>query len=425
MKLLISFIFIINLTLIFKCEKLSFQTELFKNINENSSENILISPVSLYQSLSLLSNGGNGDTQKEILQLLLPNTIIDSNTLNDLNLNNQKILKIVKENSNLEIANAVLRKVELLNSFINICHNYDAFIDKLKSAEQVNNWCKEHTHGKIPKIINDISSLSLILLNAVYFKNDWKYKFEKSNTRIMNFKNADNSVKQVDMMYQKYEYINYYEDNKIQMIELPYENNDFSMIIILPRENKYSSIYDYLENEETNFTEIIKNFQTEEVHLYLPRFTYEYSIVLNNKLKEMNMINSFSQTNADFSNLNNKKDLYVEEIIQRTFINVTETGTEAAAVTIIENIVGSPMDSTPKIVYEMNVNHSFIYLIKDERIKDSNNNTLFLFIGSCNNLSNQYQNNFKFFNSDIEINSSQNYKNQLKFMIALILIFYF
>ena len=240
----------------------------------------------------------------------------------------------------------------------------------------------------------------------------------------MNFKNADNSVKQVDMMYQKYEYINYYEDNKIQMIELPYENNDFSMIIILPRENKYSSIYDYLKNEEINFTEIIKNFQTEEVHLYLPRFTYEYSIVLNNKLKEMNMINSFSQTDADFSNLNNKKDLYVEEIIQRTFINVTETGTEAAAVTIID-IAGSPVDSAPKIVYEMNVNHSFIYLIKDKRIKDSNNNTLFLFIGSCNNLSNQYQNNFKFFNSDIEINSSQNYKNQLKFMIALILIFYF
>ena len=204
------------------------------------------------------------------------------------------------------------------------------------------------------------------------------------------------------------------------MIELPYENNDFSMIIILPRENKYSSIYDYLENEETNFTEIIKNFQTEEVHLYLPRFTYEYSIVLNNKLKEMNMINSFSQTNADFSNLNNKKGLYVEEIIQRTFINVTETGTEADAVTT-EVMLGS--SGIPKIVYEMNVNHSFIYLIKDERIKDSNNNTLFLFIGSCNNLSNQYQNNFKFFN--IEINSSQNYKNQLKFMIALILIFYF
>jgi len=78
------------------------------------------------------------------------------------------------------------------------------------------------------------------------------------------------------MMYQNYQYIKYYEDNKIQMIELPYENDYFSMIIILPRENKYSSIYDYLKNEETDFTEIIKNFQTEEVNLYFPRFTYEY-----------------------------------------------------------------------------------------------------------------------------------------------------
>ena len=133
------------------------------------------------------------------------------------------------------------------------------------------------------------------------------------------------------------------------------------------------------------------------------------------------MINSFSETNADFSNLNNKKDLYVGKIIQRTFINATETGTEAAAVTT-EVILGSPGIS--KIVYEMNVNHSFIYLIKDKRIKDSNNNTLFLFIASCNNLSNQNQNNFKFFDFDIEINSCQNYKNQLKFIIALILIFY-
>ena len=85
------------------------------------------------------------------------------------------------------------------------------------------------------------------------------------------------------------------------MIELPYENDYFSMIIILPRENKYSSIYDYLKNEETDFTQIIKNFQTEEVNLYFPRFTYEYQIELNNNLKEMNMINSFHETNADFS----------------------------------------------------------------------------------------------------------------------------
>jgi len=133
------------------------------------------------------------------------------------------------------------------------------------------------------------------------------------------------------------------------------------------------------------------------------------------------MINSFSETNEDFSNLNKKKDLYVGKIIQRTFINVTETGTEADAVTT-EVMLGS--SGIPKIVYEMNVNHSFIYLIKDKRIKDSNNNTLFLFIGSCNNFSNQNLNNFKFFNFDIEINSSQNYKNQLKFIIALILIFY-
>ena len=385
MKFLISFIFIINLTLIFKCEKLSFQTELFKNINENSSENILISPVSLYQSLSLLSNGGNGDTQKEILQLLLPNTIIDSNTLNDLNLNNQKILKIVKENSNLEIANAVLRKVELLNSFINICHNYDAFIDKLKSAAQVNDWCKEHTHGKIPKIINDISSLSLILLNAVYFKDDWKYKFEKSNTRIMNFKNADNSVKQVDMMYQKYEYINYYEDNKIQMIELPYEDNNLSMIILLPKTQKFSSSLDYMKKEKSDITKNIKKLQFKKnIKLYLPKFEFEYGTNLNDVLKKMNMKLAFDSAKADFSKLNYGSKLYVFQVLQKTFIKIDESGSEASSTSLIEMRTNSTY--IPTKIINMDVNHSFIFMIRDQRIKDINQNDLLLFIGVVNTL---------------------------------------
>ena len=213
------------------------------------------------------------------------------------------------------------------------------------------------------------------------------------------------------------------------MIELPYKDNyNLSMIVILPRENKYSSSYDYLNKENIDFTKLVNNLsKVEEVYFHFPRFEFEYSIELNDVLKNINMVSAFN-TNADFSNINKTISLFVSKVIQRTYIKVSETGTEAAAVTAVEmNMSPAP----PEVSYDMNVNHSFIYMIRDKTIKDVDNNELMLFIGSCNDFSKK-NNDSKYFNnkdddSDIFfiINEGVYIKNNLKFILMIILFILF
>ena len=427
------FIIIFNSFII--CEELTFQTQMFKKIHNTtkieSKKNILISPLSVYQIISLLSNGAKGKTQEEILQTLLIDENISDKTLDKLNSNNENIIKDVKNSGKIKIANAILSKIELLNSYINIGKKYDSYIAKLEGVEQVNDWCREHTNGKITKLIDSLSpDIQIVLLNAIYFYSDWENQFEEVYTRKKNFKNADESISQVDMMYQTLKYINYYEDETIQMIELPYkDNNNLSMIIILPREDKYSSSYDYLNKENIDFTKLVNNLSiVKKVVFHFPRFEFEYSIELNDILQHINMVSAFTPS-ADFSNINSTISLYVSEIIQRTYIKVTETGTEAAAITSVINVVGST--GTPEIIYDMNVNHSFIYMIRDKSIKDVDNNELMLFIGSCNDFSNQ-NGGFKYFNIQEDdydniliIDETRYIENNLKFILMFIIIILF
>jgi len=435
MKIKYFIIFIVVFNSFIICEELTFQTQMFKKIHNlkkiESKENILISPLSVYQLISLLSNGANGITQQEMLQTLLIDENISDDTLDALNSNNEKIINDAKNSEKLKIANVILTNIELLNSFINIGQQYDSYVAKLEGIEQVNNWCREHTNGKITKILDSLSpDTKIVLLNAIYFKSDWAIPFDKKLTKKKNFKNADQSISEVKMMYQTLSYINYYEDEKIQMIELPYKDNyNLSMIIILPREDKYSSSYDYLEKENIDFTKLVNNLSNfEEVHFHFPRFEFEYSIELNDVLKNINMVSAFN-TNADFSNINKTISLFVSKVIQRTYIKVTETGTEAAAVTAVEMEVMSP--APPEVSYDMNVNHSFIYMIRDKTIKDVDNNELMLFIGSCNDFSKK-NNDSKYFNnkdddSDIFfiINEGVYIKNNLKFILMIILFILF
>ena len=427
------FIIIFNSFII--CEELTFQTQMFKKIHNTtkieSKKNILISPLSVYQIISLLSNGAKGKTQEEILKTLLIDENISDKTLDELNSNNENIIKDIKNSGKIKIANAILSKIELLNSYINIGKKYDSYIAKLEGVEQVNDWCREHTNGKITKLIDSLSpDIQIVLLNAIYFYSDWENQFEEVYTRKKNFKNADESISQVDMMYQRLEYIKYYEDETIQMIELPYkDNNNLSMIIILPREDKYSSSYDYLNKENIDFTKLVNNLSiVKKVVFHFPRFEFEYSIELNDILQHINMVSAFTPS-ADFSNINSTISLYVSEIIQRTYIKVTETGTEAAAITSVINVVGST--GTPEIIYDMNVNHSFIYMIRDKSIKDVDNNELMLFIGSCNDFSNQ-NGGFKYFNIQEDdydniliIDETRYIENNLKFILMFIIIILF
>ena len=169
---------------------------------------------------------------------------------------NGLILDILKNgfvddcNVTLENENAIFVKKNftILDEFSLMCSNYKALSSELESVQQVNDWIKNKTHEKIPSVLPNnynISNIGLILVNAIYFKGNWMEKFEQDTEKRV-FKNYDNKKVMVDTMYQSFTYYYYYEDEKIQMISLPYQNSnmDYKMVIILPRDNKYSSTYD-------------------------------------------------------------------------------------------------------------------------------------------------------------------------------------
>ena len=163
-------------------------------------------------------------------------------------------------------------------------------------------WRKNKWKNK--KFIDNIKGIELILLNVVYFKNDWEFPFEKRATSKQNFYNENKSISKVDMMFKKFYSIMYYEDDNIQMIELPYKDNNLSMIIILPSKEKYSSSFDYLNKEKIDFSKLIKKLQNNKnVKLNLPKFEFEYETSLKDSFMYLNIKESFNN-NADFSKIN-------------------------------------------------------------------------------------------------------------------------
>ena len=384
-----NFLFIILISFIFsqKYNELTFQSTIFSHLYQNSNNNICISPLSLYQSLSFLSNGAVGKTQEEIFQVLIPKIKIDKKTQLLINVNNQQIQKYYNsKNGKVKLSNAIALKERLKNEFEKISKKYDISIINTMTVEAINKWSSEKTNGKITKIIDYISPLTkVIILNSIYFQVNWKYKFDTLKTVKRDFKNSNGEIVKVDTMINEYSKIKYYEDNKIQMIELPYEDNNLSMIILLPKTQKFSSSLDYMKKEKSDITKNIKKLQFKKnIKLYLPKFEFEYGTILNDVLKKMNMKLAFDSAKADFSKLNYGSKLYVFQVLQKTFIKIDESGSEASSTSLIEMRTNSTY--IPTKIINMDVNHSFIFMIRDQRIKDINQNDLLLFIGVVNTL---------------------------------------
>ena len=210
----------------------TFQTDIFIELNSNKKgENLIISPTSIYQVLSLLANGANGETQSEMLRSL------GSNAIDELNDINYKILSNSASFSTINLANAIMARQKPLKNFCDIAEKYLASIDTLESVEQVNEWCSEHTNGKIKKIINELDpSTIMILLNAVYFKGKWVYPFMKESNLNLPFYNLGKKKIFVETMIQV-EHFRFFENSQIKVIELPFTKDFMSAIIILPAKN--------------------------------------------------------------------------------------------------------------------------------------------------------------------------------------------
>ena len=342
----------------------TFQSDIFRQLNQNKKgQNLIISPLSIYQVLSLLANGANGETQSEMLKTL------GSNDIDELNEINYKILKKAEGFSTIDIANAVMTKFRPMEDFCSIADKYLAPIQPLVSVDQVNNWCSEKTHGKINKIIEELNPETvMLLLNAVYFKGKWIKYFEKeSNLKLpfFNFKKNENK-KLIETMIQT-DYFNYKENSDMQIIELPFLEDFMSAIIILPSVTQdINKFIDTLFQKKSDFDKIINKLDYAKVHLELPKFEIEFSEILNDVIKELGMKKLFDYMQADLSGLDKNKNIHVSKIIHKTYLKVNEVGTEAAAVTAVV-IDGMALFDEREKIYKMKINRPFIFLIKNNR----------------------------------------------------------
>jgi len=242
---------------------------------------------------------------------------------------------------------------------------YDAEVRNLdfrnpKSVDIINQWCSDKTNKRITEIISEINpNARLFLMNALYFKGTWVNSFDKTYTVKEDFTALSGSKSKVDMMNQEATF-NYTEEEDFQLAELPYGNEAFSMVVMLPNEDKTPD--DIIAKLNASNWELWNNrLSRNTLRIKLPKFKLEYERDLKDDLKDMGMIVPFNEREADFTNMG--PDLFIGLVKQKTFVEVNEEGTEAAAVTI----VGMETNAGPgSYTIPFHVNRPFIYLIKEK-----------------------------------------------------------
>jgi serpin B len=231
-----------------------------------------------------------------------------------------------------------------------------------ESRQRINKWVEEKTKEKIKDLIKKgmlTAETKLVLTNAIHFKGDWASQFKKDQTREEAFKvSAENSSK-VPMMHQK-GLFGYFEARDFQMLEMPYEGKELSMVVLLPKKVDGLAA---LEKELTldTLTGWIGKLHRTEVIVSFPKFQTTAEFVLNDALLNLGMKKAFS-TAADFSGMNGESDLFISKVIHKAFVDVNEQGTEAAAATAV---ILDPSAIKDDPVFR--ADHPFLFLIRDTR----------------------------------------------------------
>ena len=349
-----------------------FAFDFYNQLNAHVGQhNMMVSPLSLTQAMAMLANGADGDTKTELVKLLG----FEGYSLEEMNayyMNLNKGLLSVDKATKLSLANSfwLNNQYTAIDSYKKTLQTYfDAEVQELAFDNTIyaiiNRWVEENTYGCIKNMLyeGDINNSTVMaLLNATYFKGAWKDKFEEKNSFKGNFEAPDKSSF-VEYMKQDNFEANVYEDAEWKLIELPYGNEAFSMVVVLP--NTEATLDELMQNVDAdkwqNWMEQLSLHTN--VLVQLPKFTgeYEYNENLKQTLMEMGIVDAFSALDADFSQMIEKR-MFVNFIKQNSFIKVNEEGTEAAAVTYIgENIADAGMKK-----FEFKATRPFFYAIKEK-----------------------------------------------------------
>ncbi|HAJ96567.1 MAG TPA: serine protease [Ruminococcus sp.] len=355
------------------------QTEFYLNLMQKTAQdgaNTLISPYSVVQALAMTANGAQNQTLEE-----MQNVIGGGMPMEELNkyLYTQRTSQPNEENCKLLTANSIwcrdklpysdapfLVKESFLQKNKNF-YNADIFTAPFDETtiDDINKWTNANTDKMIPKLINELNkSTVMCLINAVTFDAKWSDPYYDSYTRENWFTDANGTAQNADILYS--EEHSYLSDEHSQGFMKYYEGGRYAFVGILPEEGMTTTEYlntltaDSLHN-------MLVNRSSERVITQIPKFSYDYSIELPDTLKEMGMPSAFEMFGADFhgmADLPEDNNLYISNVIHKTFIELNETGTRAAAATIVVMDVAAEAYD-PQQPKEVILNRPFVYYIVD------------------------------------------------------------
>lgn len=336
---------------------------------EDAGKDVFVSPVSVSMALGMTLNGANAATRDSMARTLefsgLTQTGINSSYKSLI-----ALLSNLDPKVKFQIANSIWHRPDLLveQAFkeVNSLH-FNAEINSINfsdpgAARTINGWVDRSTNGKIKEIVPDPIPRDIVmyLINAIYFKGTWTYSFDPKNTRDDSFTLPNGSKTACKMMYLKGN-LRCTSTDQVQAIDLAYGDAGFSMTILLP---KVGTNIDEFTGRLTQqqWISIVSGLATKEAELYFPKFKLEYSKKLNDVLKAMGMPIAFSPDLADFTNIDKRGGLFISDVQHKTFVQVDEEGTEAAAVTSV-GVGRTSIGDT----FVMRIDRPFVFVIRENR----------------------------------------------------------
>lgn len=346
----------------------SFSFSLLNKCLDGTPENRMISPLSVSMALSMTLNGASGTTLADIQKTLG----IDSLTKDEINSICQNLTNALLNADpgvTLQIANSIWIKKDytVLEPFI--AANQQYFRAQVSNIDfntaalaTINKWVSDNTNGKIPTILSSISSDEVMfLINAIYFNGKWKYQFETSKTANEQFTCVDKKLVSVPMMKMETKF-GYTVQPGFKALKMPYGAGKFHMIFLLPDAGTTpDKLASTLNPESWNILNDALQNET-KIPVWIPKWKFSWEKTLNDVLSSLGMEVAFTPNKADFSAINPQNNLYISKVKHKTFIDVTESGTEAAAVTS----VGIGVTSMPAEPLTFYLNRPFLFFIAEE-----------------------------------------------------------
>ena len=359
----------------------SFTLKLFKNLDSanTAGANLIVSPLSVSFALGMTSNGANGQTLTAFKNTLGFGNLSQS----DVNAYYNNLITNLPEldpNTSINIANSIWYRqgfsvlpqfLETNTSYFNAQIAALNFNNATSSLNTINGWVSTETNGKIPTIVNKISGDDVMfLINAIYFKSAWKEKFDPANTASLPFY-ATNGQVQANFMDGKIDF-NRYDDNSVDVFELPYSNSKYSMVIAMPAVGtSVSQLASGLDSAQ--WQTWVNGLHATNSELKVPKFTFSYGAKLNNALSSLGLGIAFSDL-ADLSGISSAGGLLISSVDHKAFIDVDESGTTAAAATSVAVGLTAVLNPPPTVI-----NRPFLFFIREM------SSGIILFAGTVNN----------------------------------------